>query len=549
MIVRTAAKRAVNASFELATAGWVLGPLGERNYLDTVLPEEFVAMSAIEEELGWFPPDPSFLEVKRPKWTIPWMEDDGALGEPEFWVSRTLQHAFDARTMNINGLLGIHWRTREVSLQFTALAMAPWLITPLGQGTLTAYDVYHDLAVHDFGMAAPVAMEFAVLAAEYDSFNQLQQRPNHGTHSDPRMNGGGGCSGYSPNTAMSANESLSYFGFVDKLAAFEGKVTLPADKARFDYWLSMYRFGRAEARSWALWAEFEDALLTAEAGSGGCTPDSSSLCYQDGEPRILPHIVSISLTTLTMESCARSCASSHFTLAGVEYATACFCGNATTPGAKVLAPSACDAMACSGNSKEKCGGSFIMKVYNFSCAPPAPVPPAKVEAVMVLRHKLLASVTEQINLLMKTVTTTGSLGTLSDFQQRGLPYMFTAYDSRLEALTGKPLPASAKMPTTYSGEDRLFVMSPRGSALKTEPYNVTAVAFTKAPLESVTLFAKAMGAADSAFVGQALRQVPGRSVWEASLPPSSADREWYVKGGALVWPPGAPTVTMSVVAV
>jgi len=55
-----AAKRAVNASFELATAGWVLGPLGERNYLDTVLPEEFVAMSAIEEELGWFPPDPSF---------------------------------------------------------------------------------------------------------------------------------------------------------------------------------------------------------------------------------------------------------------------------------------------------------------------------------------------------------------------------------------------------------------------------------------------------------------------------------------------------------
>ena len=156
--------------------------------------------------------------------------------------------------MNINGLLGIHWRTREVSLQFTALAMAPWLITPLGQGTLTAYDIYHDLAVHDFGMAAPVAMEFAVLAAEYDSFNQLQQRPNHGTHSDPRMNGGGGCSGYSPNTAMSANESLSYFGFVDKLAAFEDKVTLPADKARFDYWLSMYRFGRAEARSWALWA-------------------------------------------------------------------------------------------------------------------------------------------------------------------------------------------------------------------------------------------------------------------------------------------------------
>lgn len=48
-----AAKRAVNASFELATAGWVLGPMGQRNYLDTVLPPEFTALSSIEEQLGW----------------------------------------------------------------------------------------------------------------------------------------------------------------------------------------------------------------------------------------------------------------------------------------------------------------------------------------------------------------------------------------------------------------------------------------------------------------------------------------------------------------
>jgi hypothetical protein len=138
---------------------------------------------------------------------------------------------------------------------------------------------------------------------------------------------------------------------------------------------------------------------------------------------------------------------------------------------------------------------------------------------MALRHKLLASVTEQINLLMRTVTTTGSLGTLSDFQQRGLPYMFTAYDTRLEALTGKPLPASAKMPTTYSGMDRLFVMSPRGSVLKMERYNITAMAFTKAPLGSVELYTKAMGEVAWA-APKVLTQVPGRSVWEISLPPS-----------------------------
>ena len=100
--------------------------------------------------------------------------------------------------------------------------------------------------------------------------------------------------------------------------------------------------------------------------------------------------------------------------------------------------------------------------------------------------------------------------------------MFTAYDARLEVLSGgKPLPASAKMPKEYSGVDRLFVMSPRGSVLKTERYNITAMAFTKAPLGGVELYTKAMG---ETVVGWAppkkLVQVPGRSVWEISLPPS-----------------------------
>ena len=210
--------------------------------------------------------------------------------------------------------------TREVSLQFSALAMAPWVITPLGHGTLTAFDVYHDLATSDFGMNGTTAMELALLMSKYDSFNQLQQRPNDGTHSDPRMNGGGGCSGYSANNAMTANESLSYFGYVDEIAAFEDKITSPADHARFDYWLSIYKFGRAEARSWALWGEFDKALTAAERMSGiGCKPNPASLCYQDTPSRILTTTIAISDPTNTMESCAASCAAAKLKLAGVEY--------------------------------------------------------------------------------------------------------------------------------------------------------------------------------------------------------------------------------------
>ena len=282
--------------------------------------------------------------------------------------------------------------------------MAPWVITPLGHGTLTAFDVYHDLATSDFGMNGTTAMELALLLSKYDSFNQLQQRPNDGTHSDPRMNGGGGCSGYSANNAMSANESLSYFGYVDEIAAFEDKITSPADHARFDYWLSIYKFGRAEARSWALWGEFDKALTAAERMSGiGCKPNPASLCYQDTPSRILTKTISISDPTNTMESCAASCAAAKLKLAGVEYgalrplslpflqksrlfrqcemvmccctvASACFCGDEVVPGSRLLAASACDAMKCAGDSAETCGGNFVLKVYNFSCPAPKPVP-------------------------------------------------------------------------------------------------------------------------------------------------------------------------------
>ena len=311
----------------------------------------------------------------------------------------------------------------------------------------------------------------------------------------------------------------------------------------------MYRFGRAEARSWALWGEFERAIAAAEVYGGRCSAGGEAHCYVDTPSRILPYTVGTDLPTNSIENCAWLCHKANYTFAGVEYASACFCGHALPTTAKSAPADACQNMTCRGNSKEKCGGNYRMSVFAIECQAPSPVPPAKVDAVMQLRHQLLASVTEQINLLMRTVTTTGSLGTLSDFQQRGLPYMFTAYDDRLEALTGKPLPASAKMPNTYSGVDRLFVMSPRGSVLKTEPYNVTAMAFTKAPLKSVSLFSKALGADDSTMAEVPLQQVPGRSVWEISLPPTAKDMEFYIGGGGLFWPPGAPTTLMSVITV
>ncbi len=112
--------------FRLATCGWVLGPPSNRTLFDQVLPKD-VAMSTINREVGKAPVDPGFARVHgRPLWAIPWMEDDPALTSPQLWAGRMRRDAADALRYGCNGLLGIHWRTRVLSANVLALSRAAW---------------------------------------------------------------------------------------------------------------------------------------------------------------------------------------------------------------------------------------------------------------------------------------------------------------------------------------------------------------------------------------------------------------------------------------
>ena len=114
------------AGFELATCGWVLGPPKDRSLFDKYLPRD-MAISCINREVGWLPVDKGFAGIDgRPKWAIPWLEDDGALTIPQLWVGRMRRDAVDARTFGCDGLLGIHWRTKVIDPNVSALAAAAW---------------------------------------------------------------------------------------------------------------------------------------------------------------------------------------------------------------------------------------------------------------------------------------------------------------------------------------------------------------------------------------------------------------------------------------
>ena len=121
-----AAAKKVKAPFTLATCGWVLGPPQSPALFDQSLPKE-MPMACISRQVGNAPVEPGFAKIQgRPKWAIPWMEDDPGLTMPQPWAGRMRRDAADALKYGCTGLMGIHWRTRILSPNVSALAKAAW---------------------------------------------------------------------------------------------------------------------------------------------------------------------------------------------------------------------------------------------------------------------------------------------------------------------------------------------------------------------------------------------------------------------------------------
>ncbi len=112
--------------FTFATCGWVMGPVQKPMLFDQVLEKES-PISCITSWLGASRLNASFGEIKdRPKWVIPWIEDDTAMVSPQLWSGRLRRDASDAYSSGCTGLMGIHWRTKILSPNFDTLAQAGW---------------------------------------------------------------------------------------------------------------------------------------------------------------------------------------------------------------------------------------------------------------------------------------------------------------------------------------------------------------------------------------------------------------------------------------
>jgi hypothetical protein len=252
LLAAQAARDAVNATFNLATCGWVVGPLGARWYLDTVLPPNWT-ISSIDMQVGNTPVDKAYANITHHrKWSIPWAEDDPGLTSLQLWVNRTLEHNQQAEGYGVSGLLNIHWRTRSISPQVQASHAYAW------NHSLQSLDFWGDWAGASFGpSAAPAA---AAVFAALDSY--LTPRP---------VDWIGGPGGWNPGGCRSPNDTT--YAFPDTFFALRPLVLRDmgaglADEAtleRFDYWLTTLRYTRGIARSTCAWEEYNTVLAAIAA--------------------------------------------------------------------------------------------------------------------------------------------------------------------------------------------------------------------------------------------------------------------------------------------
>jgi len=237
----------LGSPFTLATCGWVLGPPKDRTQFDRVLPKD-MPFSCINRGVGYSRVEKGFGSISnRSKWSIPWMEDDPDLIGLQLWAGRIRKDALDSWKYGCNGLFGIHWRTRIIGPNVSALAKSAWECdrydTTLTGRDLPVEDFYTDWVRSEFGIEDP---ELVRIFTDLDS-KGIESK--EGYKGDAPLNASDWISG--PGALMvnkdigDIQERIERYQFLLKLEIFRFSISGAGNLERFDYWLNAFRFNKA----------------------------------------------------------------------------------------------------------------------------------------------------------------------------------------------------------------------------------------------------------------------------------------------------------------
>ena len=587
--------------FTLATSGWVLGPAHNRAALDEFLPKSS-PMSYINRQVGHEGVEPAFANViGRPKWAIPWMENDPNMVGPQPWAARMRHDAVDARRFGCTGLLGIHWRTKALAPNVAALAAAGW-------------DQSWVPAGFDQQPVKPSRVSEGALGGSVAHFTApVVDAAVPAVYQNVRYN----LDGYSlfvPDGTYTVT-----LQFTEPAYAAVGKRVFGAAIQGCQVITNLDIFARV-GQNKALDFSFPDIVVTNGTLRIAFTPEVEYPCIAgvvvDGKTRgnnQLPGEPFSRKINCGGEKVADYEADQMSGGAGapsprerampvedfyVDFARASFGASVAVRAGKLLArmdgvhmPPASDWKNGPGNlvanpkpwgeegprygfvgelaalrSLVKGPGNIERFDYwlttwrataamaEVSCLRgqlDAAMAAKKYDDALTNRLELAKAWSRLLTLQTAIVSTPGELGTIANLEQhsRRESHFLDAHDAALSQALGKPLPAEAAPSQEYAGAAKLILPTVRSVVTKGEVLSLRIIALDTQPVKSVTVKVRPLGKGKWKSLEAAHL---ARAVWQVKLPAATEDFEYSVEarpagGKILRWPASAPEINQSVV--
>ena len=172
------------------------------------------------------------------------------------------------------------------------------------------------------------------------------------------------------------------------------------------------------------------------------------------------------------------------------------------------------------------------------------------QLALPVRVKMVELVGVVFDRLLATVSTTGELGTVANWNQHNLPGLLTKPGEELANLLGGPLPAEAQLSQAYHGPTRIIVPTKRTSVAANEALKLKVIILSEAPTRAATLAWRKLG--EARFARVPLKFV-ARGVYSVQLPAGVEDDfEYYIQveagpGKQVYYPATAPKLNQTVV--
>jgi hypothetical protein len=171
------------------------------------------------------------------------------------------------------------------------------------------------------------------------------------------------------------------------------------------------------------------------------------------------------------------------------------------------------------------------------------------ELALPIREKLVAAFAELHRHLLATVSGLGEMGNVCNWQQQIMPVVLAAPGEELAKLLGTKLPADAMPSKQYAGPPRVFVREVRSGIIAGDALKLTVVVMGSKP-ESPKLYWRPLGKGD--FASIPLEHV-ARGVYTVALPAAAVkdDFEYYIQvavgGQTIQFPPAGAALPQTVV--